>query len=396
MLNKLNEIIVGGLIKNFHDTDNKQVMIRYGLVSGWFSIVVIILLFVVKIILGLMANSISIIATAFHLLSHLANSIILVVTFHVTARPATEKNPFGHGRMEHISPLIMAIFLFVSGIYIGESSIHQAIEPHEIYYWAALPWILLGTIITKLWLAQFVRFLAERVKSQAIHANATHHIIEAVMTFFVICGLIIGHSYDFPEIDGYIGIVVSLWILYLGYTHARHSIVPILGVAPSHKTLQKIRETAKTVEGVYDVHETIVHDYGSLYIISLHAEIPEKYGPAKMHEIAEVCEGKLRKAFGGETVCHTDPLSEITPETEALEKRFAEIADGFPRLKSYHRFRVINESPERIIVAADINLDDKVLESDYASIAKTLEKEVMKKIPNVAYCAFYVTPKFAY
>ncbi len=396
MLNWLNQKIASGFIRDFNDTDNKRVRIRYGLVSGWFSIAVIFLLFVVKIVLGLMAHSVSIIATAFHLLSHLANSIILVVTFYVTARPATEKSPFGHGRMEHIAPLIMAIFLFVSAIYIGETSVHQAVEPHEVHYFRALPWILLGTMIVKLLLAQFVRFLADRVRSEAIHANAVHHVIEAVMTFGVILGLIIGHSYHFPAIDGYIGIVVSAWLLYLGYTHAKHSIVPILGRAPSNETLRKIRETARGVEGVYDVHETIVHDYGSMYIISLHAEIPERYGPAKMHEIAEVCEGRLRKTFGGESVCHTDPLVEKTPETEALEKKFARIASDFPGLKSYHRFRVISESPKRTIIAADINLDDRVPESDYADVAKNLERKVMEKIPNVAYCAFYITPKFAY
>lgn len=396
MLDWLNEKIAKGFITDFDDTDNKSVRIRYGLVSGWFSIAVIFLLFVVKITLGLMAHSISIIATAFHLLSHLANSVILVVTFYVTARPATEKNPFGHGRMEHIAPLIMAVFLFVSAIYIGETSVHQAVEPHDVHYFRALPWILLGTMILKLWLAQFIRFLANRVRSEAIHANAAHHVIEAVMTFFVILGLIVGHSYHFPAIDGYIGIVVSAWLLYLGYTHTRHSILPILGRAPSPEMLGKIRETAIGVEGVYDVHETIVHDYGSMYIISLHAEIPESYGPAKMHEIAEACEGRLRKTFGGESVCHTDPLVEKTPETEALERQFSKIAAEFPNLKNYHRFRVISESPERIIIAANINLDDDIPESDYADVAKNLERKVMEKIPNVAYCAFYVTPKFAY
>ncbi|MBA7657361.1 Zinc transporter ZitB [subsurface metagenome] len=122
-------------IRDFDNTDNKLVRIQYGLVAGWFGICAAIALFVVKMVLGLMSGSISIVANAFHLLSHLANSIILVVSSKVTARPATAKTPFGHGRMEHIAPLIMSIFLFVSGIQIGERSVHQAIAPHEIHYW---------------------------------------------------------------------------------------------------------------------------------------------------------------------------------------------------------------------------------------------------------------------
>jgi len=392
----LNRTIAKGFIENFDNVDNKQVRIKYGLVAGWISITVILFLFSVKIVLGLKANSISIIVTAFHLLSHLANSIILVVSFMVTARPATAKNPFGHGRMEHVTPLIMAIFLFVSGIQLVEYSIHQVFSPHEIHYWSALPWILLGTIVAELWLSQFVSYLAHRVKSKAIGANALHHKIEAVMTLAVIFGVLFGHYYHYSEIDGYIGIVVSSWLLYLGYDHAKDAISPLLGQAPSSELIKKIREDSKKVDGIYESHEIIVHDYGSMNIISLHAEVSERLGPAKMHEITEKCEGKLRKVFGGEIVCHTDPLIEKTPETDALEEKFSEIIEEFPKVKSFHRFRVIYESPKRIIIAADINADDDVRESDYVNIANSLQKEVKKKIPNVAYCAFYITPKFAY
>jgi cation diffusion facilitator family transporter len=125
-------------IKDSDNTDNKSVRIQYGLVAGWFGIYGTFLLFVVKMTLGILTGSVSVIANAFHLLSHLANSIILVVSFKLTSRPATAKNPFGHGRMEHIAPLIMSIFLFISAIQIGEHSLHQAIEPHELRYWRAL------------------------------------------------------------------------------------------------------------------------------------------------------------------------------------------------------------------------------------------------------------------
>jgi len=120
-------------IKDSDNTDKKSVRIQYGLVAGWFGIYGTFILFVVKMTLGILTGSVSVIANAFHLLSHLANSIILVVSFKLTARPATAKNPFGHGRMEHIAPLIMSIFLFISGIQIGEHSLHQAIEPHELH-----------------------------------------------------------------------------------------------------------------------------------------------------------------------------------------------------------------------------------------------------------------------
>ena len=120
-LETINRAVCKRVIRHFDDIDNKRVRIQYGLLAGWVSIIATVILFTVKMVLGLMAGSVSIVADAFHLLSHLANSVILVVSFWVTARPATERNPFGHGRMEYVGPLVMAVFLFVSGLQIGYS-----------------------------------------------------------------------------------------------------------------------------------------------------------------------------------------------------------------------------------------------------------------------------------
>jgi len=396
MFEKTNQRLSAWFIPDFDNTDNKQVRLRHGLLAGWTSIVMTFLLFALKMALGLKSGSISVVADAFHLLSHLANSIILVVTFWVTAKPATAKTPFGHGRMEHVAPLIMSIFLFVAGIQIGERSVHQVLDPHEIHYWPALPWILLVTVFVKEWVGQFVLFLGNRVRSNAILANARHQRIEAVSTLTVIAGLLSGHFFHLPQVDGYIGIAVSAWLLYLGYTHARHAVIPLLGKAPDKDLIQRIRETAKSVEGIEDVHEIIVHDYGSMYLISLHGEIPEKYGPAGIHEIVERCERKLRKTFGGEVVCHSDPLMERTPEIEAIETKFKEMVAEDPRIIAYHDFRVIASSESRIIIAADIDVSEEVDEDDFHPIADALEDRVRKVVPDVDYCTFYVTPKFAY
>ncbi len=383
-------------IEDFDDTDNKKVRIRYGLLAGSVSIFATVSLFILKMVLGLMAGSISVVADAFHLLSHLANSIILVVSFWMTSRPATAKTPFGHGRMEHVAPLIMSVFLFVSGIQIGERSVHQVLEPHEVHYWFALPWILLATIIVKEWAGQFVRYLGRRVSSHAILANAFHHRIEAVITLTVIGGLAAGHHYHRPDLDGYIGVLVSAWILYLGFDHGREAIVPLLGKAPSKDMIQRIRETAKSVDGIEDVHEIILHDYGSMYLISAHVEVPEKFGAANMHEIAERCEAKLREKYGGEAVCHTDPLLEKTPEVQAVEAQFRKIVEQSPRITGYHDFRVVAESPERIIILADIDVAEEVPEAEFEAIASDLASQVKATIPNIAYSQFYITPKFSY
>lgn len=396
ILNRCNQKLVQVLIKDSENTHNKSVRIKYGLTAGWISIIATLLLFLVKMTLGLMADSVSLVANSFHLLSHLANSIILVISFRVTARPATAKNPFGHGRMEHVAPLIMSVFLFVSGIQIGETSLHQALEPHEVHYWSALPWILLATILIKQWLSRFVLYLGNKIHSHAVETNARHHTIEAVMSLGVIGGLVAGHYFHHPEVDGYIGILVSMWLLYLGFSHGREALVPLLGQAPSKEMIGDIKETARSVNGVEDVHEIIVHDYGSQHSLSMHLEIPEKLGPAEMHEITERCEGKLKRKFGGEVVCHTDPLMEKTPETQAIEDKFSKVLASIPEVVSYHDFRIIAESNTRKIVVADIDVEEEVPESDFERIIRELNVKIEQAIPDLAYCSLYITPKYAY
>ena len=396
ILEKSNRVLATRFIKNFEDVFNNQVRAKHGLLAGWISISAMLLLFIVKMGLGIRAGSISIVANALHLLSHMANSVILVVSFKMAARPATAKTPYGHGRMEHVAPLIMSIFLFVSGIQIAEQSVHQVLEPHEVHYWNALPWILLATIIIKQWLAQFIKYLGTRVDSHAILANAFHQTIEAVMSITVILGLVAGHYFHKPEVDGYIGIFVSLWLLYMGFTHGREAIVPLLGKAPSRELIKKIRETAKSVDGVEDVHEIIVHDYGTMYTISLHLEIPEKIGPIEIHDITERCEARLRVTFRGETIAHSDPLLESTPEIQAIEDRFKEVLGDFAEIIGYHDFRVVAESKKLKIIIADIDAAEKIPDSEFESLAKRLNIECIEKIPGIAYCSFYITPKYAY
>jgi cation diffusion facilitator family transporter len=396
VLDSINHRIADIFIAGMDDLDKKSVRIQHGLLAGWMSVSAILVLFLVKLWLGLKSGSISVLANSFHLLSHLANSVILIAGFIITARPATSKTPFGHGRMEHVTPLIMSIFLFVSGFQLAETSFHQALEPHEIHYWQGLIWILAATIAVKLLLNQFVNYLGRRVESKAIHHNALHHNIEAVMSLAVIGGLIAGHYFHRPELDGYLGVLVSLWLLYIGFRHGKEAVMPLLGEAPPKELVTKIRNIAKSVEGVADAHEIIVHDYGSHYILSMHVEIPENYGPAKLHEITERCERKLRREFGGEAVCHTDPLMEQTPENQAKERKFKQIINSIPEIAGYHDFRVIAESEKQIIIAADLDMKDEIPESDFNPLTNLLEEKVMAEIPNVAYCSFYVTPKFAY
>jgi len=396
ILDPLHRALGRKLIRGFDNPDDRDVRNRYRLAAGWISIVVLLLLFTVKMTLGIMAGSVAVVADAFHLLTHIANAVVLVISFWIASRPATMRTPFGHGRMEYVAPLIMSIILFVSGFQIGGRAGHQIIEPDVVFFWPALPWILFFTVIVKAWLVEFVGFLGRRVNSEAIEAIAVHHHIDFLITLSVIAAIILEHLLNRPEIDGYMGVAVTLSLFYAGFSHGKEAVIPILGRAPSRKLIGRIREISRGVEGVEDVHEIIVHDYGSMYLISLHAEIREKLGPEKMHAIAERLEGRLRKEYRGEVVCHTDPLLDYSPEIQGIEALFKEAVVRSTRIVDYHDFRVVGDSPGKIIIVADIDTAEDVPEAQFGKIASSLEDDLKQTIPNLSYCTFYVTPKFSY
>jgi len=391
-----NRALARRLIRDFAALESREVRLRCGLAAGWVIIAANSGLFVVRLVLGLMAGSVSVVADAFHLLSHLANAIVLVVSFWLAGRPATARTPFGHGRMEHVAPLIMAVLLAVAGLQLGEQAFHRVLHPGHVNYWPALPWLLLATILVKIWVGGFSRYLSRRSDSRAIAATAAHQYIEAGVTLAVIAGLVAGHHFHRPVLDGYLGLGVSAWLLWAGINHARHALVPILGGRPDPRLIERIRELAGSVEGVEDVHEIIVHDYGSKYLISFHAEIPEGLGPAAMHEIAEICEARLRQVFGGEVVVHTDPLVEQTPEVRALERRFRKVVETLPWVVGFHDFRVVAASENEYVLVADVDLSEDIPEAEFENRAGELERLAKEALPNLAYATLYITPKFSY
>ena len=187
LLHRINRGLASRLIKDFDDTQSQRARVEHGLVAGRISIAVTVTLFSIQMILSWLSGSISVLADAFHLVSHLTNAIILVLTFQIMSRPATAKRPFGYGRMEYVAPLAMSVFLFVSGFQLLETSLHQITDPHAVHFFPALPLILLIGIIAKEWAGSFVNFLGERVHSKAIHTTGFHHRIPIIPSISGIC-----------------------------------------------------------------------------------------------------------------------------------------------------------------------------------------------------------------
>lgn len=384
------------LVRDFDRPDDQVVRARHGYAAGWTSIVILILLFFVRLWLGLAAEAVSVVAVSFTLLSDLMASLVLVVSFWISGRPATSRNPFGHGRMEQVAPLLISFVLFFLAVEIGRESAHTLATGHEAAYWTALPWIILATAVVKMMLGRFVLFMGRRVSSGAIEETAAHLNIEGVYSLAVVVGLLAGHFFHLKWMDGTVGIAGAAAILYMSYRNARHALVPLLGEAPSEDLIKRAHAVSATVEGVSAVHEITVHSYGKMRVMSMHAEIPETYSPAEIHGIAEDLEETLRRELGGDVIVHADPLMEMTPEVAAVEEKLKTIINGIPSIKAYHDFRVVAHSRDKIIIIADLEVDRELSDEERSSALTALRQKAEEEFPNLAYPVFNLTSRFSF
>lgn len=266
-MKKLTLWIVVKTIRDYTRINDLKVRARYGLLEGWVSIVINLLLFFVKGALGLTTKSISLIADAIHTLADTATSIVVIIGFKIAKKPSDKEHPFGHGRMELVATLIVAVLLIIAGVEFLESSIGRIIHPAPVSAsWLVLI-VIFTTIVIKELLALFARELGIMIDSKTLEADFLHHRSDVIATTFVVLALI-SSRYGYTSIDGIAGILVSLIIIYSGYTIAKEAVNPLLGEAPSKEIIQRIEEIAKGFDGVYGVHDMIVHQYGRERLVS--------------------------------------------------------------------------------------------------------------------------------
>ncbi|KPK75590.1 MAG: hypothetical protein AMJ79_10840 [Phycisphaerae bacterium SM23_30] len=302
--------MVRKFIINYQDIDNVKVRARYGYLEAWTSIVINMLLFAVKMVLGVMVNSVAVIADAVHTLSDTGTSIIILIGFRIAKRPADREHPFGHGRMESIATLIVAVLLMVAGFELLRSAVERILKPTvekaEITWLVGL--ILIGTMAVKELMARFAREMALLVKSKTLQADAWHHRSDALSTLLVLAAMVcayLGYSY----VDGVAGVGVALIVIYSGYAIGRDAISPLLGERPRQELLDEIKNTARSFEGVRGVHDVIVHRYGQHKVISLHIEVSAEESVTKLHDLSEEVTEAIEKKWGGSAVVHIDPLN---------------------------------------------------------------------------------------
>lgn len=283
-------------VRDYDQEEKHRVRAAYGYLEGWVSIVANVLLFVLKFTIGLLINSISLIADSFHTLADVLTSVIVVVGFWISRRPADQEHPHGHGRFEIISTLAIAILLIVIGAEFFWSSAQRFIRPQPVTGTILVAVIILFSALAKEWLARFAIYLGKKIKASVLLADAWHHRSDAIASALVSVA-IVAATFGYVKIDSVFGMLVSLLIAYTGYDLGRTAISFLMGEAPSEEMIAKIDKVARSVDGVRDTHRIMVHDYGNHQDISIHIQVDKDLTVNESHDIATKVQRKLSKTF---------------------------------------------------------------------------------------------------
>lgn len=300
----------GLLVKRFvpdpDQIEKQETRVRYGFLEAWVSIIGNVVLFGGKFFLGLVSNSIALIADSFHTLADVITSVCVLIGFAVARRPADQEHPFGHGRSETIATLIIAILLLSVGFEFLMSSIRRVINPpHVLGTWWLIV-VMLFSAFFKEWMARFSINLGRLIKSSTLIADAWHHRSDAIATLMVALSFV-GAIFKVYRLDGILGMAVSLLIMYTGFRLAREATSLLMGVKPSSELEDKIIRISRRIEGVKDVHEIEIHDYGSTKAVSIHIEVQPNLTVARSHDISTRVQDAIDRELGTKTTVHIEP-----------------------------------------------------------------------------------------
>ncbi len=363
---------------------------RYGTLEGGASIVVNLVVFVVKLVPGLLIGSISLVADAFHSLGDVLSSAVVIWGFRVAAKPPDREHPFGHGRFESIASLLVAVLLLLTAWEFGKASVARLLDPHQVHASPVLLAILTLTLVLKEWLSRFSLRLGRAIDSPALIGDFWHHRSDVIATAVVIAALVAAR-FGWWWVDGAGGVVVSLFIAWASLTMLRESVNPLIGEAPSPSVLQAVREEACAVAEVEEVHDVIVHYYGELLVTSLHIEVPAEISLVRAHEVAEEVEDRVNQRLAGWTVVHVDPVDRQHPLYAKVWRALKEAADGLPEVQDFHDLRIVG-SQDHAFVIFDLQASD----GKEAQAAATLRAALLERFPCVDKVVVNLRPRYVY
>ena len=323
------------------DPTAPEVRQRCGTLAGGVGILLNTLLCLGKLGAGLLTGSIAVVADGLNNLSDAASSVITLIGFRLAGQAADEEHPFGHGRIEYLSGLLVAMAILLMGFELGKSSLEKLLHPEQLSFsWLAIA-ILAVSIGMKIWMFHFNRVLGEAISSQAMKATAADSLSDAVATAVVLAAALVDHFLDL-QVDGLAGLLVAAFILKTGWEAAKDTLDPLLGTPPTHEFVQRIRDLVMAHSTILGIHDLIVHDYGpGRVMISLHAEVPANEDVLALHDEIDNVEKELREKLGCDAVIHMDPVVTDDGVTEETRRRVQTLIHCIDDAIDIHDFRMV-------------------------------------------------------
>ena len=382
VLGLLSNVLIKFFIRDSNNLKSEKVRTSYGLMAGIVGIIVNLLLFVMKLVLGLLTKSIAVTADAFNNFTDSASSLVTIIGFKLSNAPADEEHPFGHGRFEYISALIVAFMVMFVGLQFVKSSFDRILNPSQVIF-ETIPFILmLVSIVTKIWISRFNNLIGKKINSSALKASSFDALGDVITSSVVAFSLVLSLWTDFP-IDGYIGIAVALLILYNGFKLVKETLNPLLGEAPDAELVKEIKEGVLSYQYISGVHDLIIHNYGpGRCIASIHAEVPANISIVKIHDVIDDAERELSEKLNIVLVIHMDPISVDNEDINDTRKQIEEILFEFSNVKSMHDFRIVGEGDHKnIIFDIVVVTSGKMSHMDETKLKENINNSVKRLYP---------------
>lgn len=365
-------------IKNRDGESPETLRFRYGVLCGAFGIFLNLMLFVGKLVAGMLSGSISVTADAFNNLSDAGSSLITLVGFRIAGHKADSHHPFGHGRFEYISGLLVSILIILVGFELGKSSVEKLFAPEPVVFSALTLSILAVSVAVKLYMAFYNKRIGKKLDSPAMEATAVDSLSDAASTFVVFICMLLSHFFEW-EIDAWCGLAVSGFILVSGIRSAKQTIDPLLGQPPSAELVGRIESIVRSHPYVVGIHDLVVHDYGpGRLMISLHAEVPADGDLLKIHDSIDNAEKELNHALCCEAVIHMDPVETDDARTNETKEKIAALVRTLDPRITIHDFRMVSgETHTNVIFDAvvpfDVSLDEKEVAARISELVSALD-----------------------
>ncbi|MEA4849796.1 MAG: cation diffusion facilitator family transporter [Clostridiaceae bacterium] len=371
----LTEMLVKFFVKDKDNIKDKNVRQKYGYLGGIVGIACNLLLSGAKLAIGFMINSIAITADAVNNLSDAASSVITLIGFKITNRPADREHPFGHGRIEYISAMIVSFMVILTGFEFLKSSFDKVRNPETVRF-DIIPFaVLLLSIGVKVWLSRFYKRIGRKIESKAMEASAADSLSDVTSTSVVALSLLASLWTTFP-VDGYAGLLVSAFIIYSGISLTRDTLNPLLGEAPEQEFIRAITEKTLSYEGIIGIHDMIVHNYGpGRCIVSLHAEVPASMDIMKAHDAIDMAEQEISEEMDIHMVIHMDPINTDDKIVQKTQGQITELIKEMHEDLTIHDFRIVGGEKHKNLIF------DLVVPFEYdEKMARDLSNEVSREI----------------